>query len=341
MAEMVESRRQLCTESGHSCQRVAYATKGSERGLIMRLVIALAAVAAASCAPLALRHLPTEPLVLKAPGHLDFLAVDGATVWATNQSRLEHWSTKGRLASVQLAEPCGAMVVHSKFVWVADCKEKAVYKIDVRTAETVAVVHTGLASPDGETNVVAGGGSIWVPSDTSGRIARINPSSHRVIASVSVDPGTHYLAFGMDSLWAVSSSKQSLQQINPKTNTVVRRISLGRGPGFLAAGEGAVWVQEQLDGTVARIDPGTGKVTGRVKVGNSLKWGDIDTGGGRVWLRTTDDQTYAIIDPRTLAITARVANASGSGAIRYAGNGVWTSEHDLETLTWWDFGRPH
>jgi virginiamycin B lyase len=303
----------------------------------MRLTIALAAMATASCASTALRPIETEPLVLNAPGHLDFLAVDGPTVWATNESRLERWSRKGRLASVQLGEPCGAMAVHSRFVWVADCKEKAVYKIDGRTAQIVAVVRTGLASPDGETNVVAGGGSIWVPSDTSGRIVRIDPSSNQVIASVSVDPGTHYLAFGMASLWAVSSSQRSLQQIDPRTNTVVRRVALGRGPGFLAVGEGAVWVQEQTDGTVARIDPTTGNVTGRVKVGKTLKWGDIDTGGGQVWLRTTDDQAYAIIDPRTLAITARVGKASGSGAIRYAGNGAWTSAHDVHTLSWWGF----
>jgi virginiamycin B lyase len=307
----------------------------------MGFTIALAAMATASCASIALRPIGTEPLVLNAPGHLDFLAVDGATVWATNESRLERWSTKGRLASVQLREPCGAMAVHSRFVWVADCKEKAVYKIDRRTAQILAVVRTGLASPDGETNVVAGGGSIWVPSDTSGRIVRIDPLSHQVIASVSVDPGTHYLAFGMASLWAVSSSQQSLQQIDPRTNTVVRRIALGRGPGFLAAGEGAVWVQEQTDGTVARVDPTTGNVTGRVKVGKTLKWGDIDTGGGQVWLRTTDDQTYATIDPHTLAITARVGKASGSGAIRYAGNGVWTSEHDVHTLSWWGFQPRH
>jgi DNA-binding beta-propeller fold protein YncE len=305
----------------------------------MKFMIALAAMATASCASTALQPIQTEPLVLNAPGHLDFLAVDGATVWATNESRLEQWSTKGRVASVQLREPCGAMAIDSRFVWVADCKEKAIYKIDGTTARIVAVVRTGLASPDGETNVVAGAGSIWVPSDASGRIARINPISHKVIASVLVDPDTHYLAFGMGSLWAVSSSRQSLQQIDPRTNRVVRRITLGRGPGFLAAGEGAIWIQEQTDGTVARVDPMTGKVTGRVKVGETLKWGDIDTGGGQVWLRTTDDQTFAIIDPRTVAITTRVGKPSGSGAIRYAGNGVWTSQHDVQTLSWWSF-RP-
>jgi len=312
-----------------------------ERGRAMKLAIALAAMATASCASTTLRPIGTEPLVLNAPGYLDFLAVDGATVWATNESRVEHWSTKGRLASVQLRQPCGTMAVHAQSVWVADCKEMAIYKIDRRTGQIESIVRTGLASPDGETNVVAGAGSIWVPSETFGKIARIDPLSNRVVASVSVDPGTHYLAFGMGSLWAVSSSQQSLQQIDPRTNTVVRRVTLGRGPGFLAAGEGAVWVQEQTDGTVARIDPTRGTVTGRVKVGKNLKWGDIDTCDGRIWLRTTDDQTYAIIDPRTLAILARMGKANGSGAIRYTDKGVWTSEHDVNTLSWWGFPTGH
>jgi streptogramin lyase len=91
-----------------------------------------------------------------------------------------------------------------------------------------------------------------------------------VVASISADPGSFYLAFGFDALWAVSSTQQSLQRIDPKTNAVVKKVKLGLQPGFLSAGEGAVWVQEQGDGTVARIDPQTVEVSGRVKVGKSL-----------------------------------------------------------------------
>jgi DNA-binding beta-propeller fold protein YncE len=99
-----------------------------------------------------------------------------------------------------------------------------------------------------------------------------------------------------------------------------------------------VWVQEQGDGTVARIDPASGEVSGRVKVGEVLKWGDIDTGGGKLWLRTTEDQTFVVIDPKSMAITARVGKAEGSGALRYTKAGLWTSAHDVHTLSWW--GRP-
>lgn len=289
---------------------------------------------AAGCVLPAVAHAQTAQ-VIEVPGFADFLAVEGKTVWATNRGRVEHWSRKGKLAEVAMAHPCGAMALSDHTLWVADCKEGALKRIDTRSATITATIPTGIANPKGELNVVEGAGSIWVASDGKGVISRIDPATNAVIASITVDPGTFYLAFGYGALWAVSSDQQSVQRIDPQTNTVTARTALGKMPGFLAVGEGAVWVQEQGDGTLARIDRTTGAVSGRVKVGENLKWGDIDTGGGKVWLRTTDDQQFAVIDPSTLAIRARVGAAAGSGALRYTKAGVWTSAHDKHTLSWW------
>lgn len=273
--------------------------------------------------------------VIDVPGFADFLAVEGKTVWATNRGRVEHWSRKGKLAEVPMAHPCGAMALSHHTLWVADCKEGTLKRIDTRSATITATIPTGIANPKGELNVVEGAGSIWVASDGKGVISRVDPATNAVIASITVDPGTFYLAFGYGALWAVSSDQQSVQRIDPQTNTVTVRTALGKMPGFLAVGEDAVWVQEQGDGTLARVDKTSGAVSGRVKVGENLKWGDIDTGGGKVWLRTTDDQQFAVIDPSTLAIRARVGAAAGSGALRYTKAGVWTSAHDKHTLSWW------
>ena len=297
---------------------------------LARGVAALLLLAATAPAPLA-----REEQVLAVPGFADFLAVDGDGVWATNKGRVERWARQGKRAEVAMTAPCGAMAIAAASLWVADCKDRTLVRIDLRTARRTAAIATGIANPQGETNVVAGAGSIWVPSDDAGKIARVDPANDTVVASIAVDPGTHYLAFGFGSLWAVSSKAQSLQQIDPRTNAVVSRVALGRQPGFLAAGEGAVWVQEQGDGTVARIDPRAGTVSGRIKVGASLLYGDIDTGGGIVWLRTTADQTFVAIDPRSLKILARIGKPSGSGALRHTGTGLWTSAHDLHTLSWW------
>lgn len=301
----------------------------------MRKLRALVVALAASAGSIPLAVQAQEEQVIQVPGFADFLAVDGKSVWTTNAGRVERWSRKGRLAEVAMSKPCGAMAILNGSLWVADCKENALVRIDTRTARKTATIPTGLAST-GELNVVAGAGSIWVASDNSaGAVSRVDPATNAVIATIPVNPGTWYLAFGYGSVWAVSSDKQSIQRIDPATNTVVKTTALGKQPGFLAAGEGAVWVQEQGDGTVVRIDPNSGDVTGRIKVGAVLKYGDIDTGAGMVWLRTTEDQTFVAIDPKSMTVRARVGKAEGSGALRFTKAGLWTSAHDVHTLTWW------
>lgn len=296
-----------------------------------RAVMAVAGLALVSASTASAQ----EERVLNVPGFADFLAVDGSSVWTTNSGRVERWSNKRKLAEVAMTHPCGAMAVAFGSLWVADCKDGTLNRIDLKTARKTAVIATGIANPKGELNVVAGAGSIWVASDQKGVIARVDPASNGVTNSIQVDPGTYYLAFGLGSLWAVSSDRQSLQKIDPETNAIVKRTALGREPGFLVAGEGAVWVQEQGDGKLARIDPVTGEVSGRVKVDETLKYGDIDAGGGKIWLRTTAGQTFVVIDPKTLAIRARVGKGTGSGALRYTRQGVWTTSHDVHTMSWW------
>jgi len=277
--------------------------------------------------------------VIDVPGFADFLVVDGDTVWATNDGRIEQWSVEGKRASVAVPKPCGTMAIAFGSLWVANCKDGDVYRIDPATAQVVARIPVGLG-PSGELNVVAGAGSIWAPSETAGTIARIDPATNAVATTIKVADGTSYQAFGYDALWVASGKGGSLQRIDPQANAVTHTVALGEMPGFLAAGEGAVWIQEQGDGTLARIDPATVTVTARIKVGDNLKWGDIDTGGGKVWLRTTDDQMFAVIDPQTLTVVARHGKASGSGALRYTPTGVWTSAHDLQTMSWWT-GSPN
>ena len=295
-----------------------------------RAVIAVASSLIATAATAA----PAEQ-VLTVPGFADFITVDGESVWVTNKGRVERWSRQGKQAEVALPKPCGTMALTPGALWVADCGAKTISRIDTATNKIVAVIPTGLASPDGEMNVVAGAGSVWVASDATGVVSRIDPATNKVVATAKVEPGSCYLAFGLDALWVVSAASQTLQKVDPVTNAAVWTTKLGRAPGFLAAGEGSVWVQEQGDGTLARIDPKSGAITGRAQIDKTLKWGDIDTGSGRVWLRTTLGQTFVVVAADSLAILARVGKAEGSGALRYTPAGIWTSAHDVHTLTFW------
>lgn len=300
----------------------------------MRRTIAVALMSVALGAASSAQAQAMNEKVIDVPGFADFLVVDGDTVWTTNDGRIEQWSVSGKRASVTVPKPCGTMAIAFGSLWVANCKDGDVYRIDTATAQVVAKIPAGVG-PSGELNVVAGAGSIWAPSETTGTIARIDPSMNAVVSTVKVADGASYQAFGFDALWVASGKGGTLQRVDPKSNALTHTVELGEMPGFLAAGEGAVWIQEQGDGTVARIDPATVAVTARIKVGDNLKWGDIDTGGGKVWLRTTDDQMFAVIDPQTLTVSARHGKASGSGALRYTPTGVWTSAHDNHTMSWW------
>jgi len=205
-----------------------------------------------------------KPVVLTVPGFADFLAIDGDTVWATNRFAVEQWSLKGLKAATPMSRPCGGMSVDYGSLWVADCPENAVKRIDVKTGKLLAVISTGIANNmEGELNTVTGAGSAWIASEASGKIARIDAATNKVIASIPTAPGSWYLTYGLGALWAVSGKEQLLSRIDPATNTVTGTVALGKTPGFLVAGEGAVWVQEQGDGTVARIDPATMTVTMR------------------------------------------------------------------------------
>ncbi|MEO0033894.1 MAG: hypothetical protein RIS94_3652, partial [Pseudomonadota bacterium] len=177
--------------------------------------IAFALIAAAL--PLAAHA--KAPHVQTVPGFADFLAVDGKTVWTTNKGRVERWSRKGKLAEVPLAHPCGAMAIAAGSLWVANCADGTLNRIDMRTAKIVATIPTGIANQkEGELNVVAGAGSVWLASDAKGLISRVDPATNAVIATIPVDPETSYMAFGFGAVWAVSLPQQSLQKIDPATN---------------------------------------------------------------------------------------------------------------------------
>ncbi|KAK0338724.1 hypothetical protein LTR94_037409, partial [Friedmanniomyces endolithicus] len=76
------------------------------------------------------------------------------------------------------------MAVANGALWVADCKEGALKRIDTRTAQITATIPTGIANPFGELNVVSGAGSIWVSSDGKGVVSRIDPATNSVIATI-------------------------------------------------------------------------------------------------------------------------------------------------------------
>jgi streptogramin lyase len=103
---------------------------------------------------------------------------------------------------------------------------------------------------------LAGYGAGSVESYT---LARIDPASRRVVATVRLDarhlPGD--LVIGDGAVW-VFAGGGLLQRIDPVGNQVVYTLAVGPDgvdDGRLAVGAGAVWLSDAEARTLIRIDP--------------------------------------------------------------------------------------
>lgn len=285
--------------------------------------------------PIATRALAT----LSIPGYADFLAADGEMVWVTNDKRVEllRRDAPRPIATVAVPAPCGAMVTAFGALWVANCSDSSVYRIDLTSRAIVARIKTGLADTEGELSLAAGAGSIWVLSDAGGTLTRVDHTTNAVAARIAVAPHSYAVAFGFGSAWvtnttsALPNANGSVQRVDPGTNRVVATIAVGDTPRFLAAGEGAIWTLNQRDGTVSRVDPLTNTLSATIDVGMKGSGGDIDAGGGVVWVRGKS-VLLSSIDAATNRVRETFGPPSGSGAVRVAGRNVWVTAHDTHRV---------
>ena len=114
--------------------------------------------------------------------------------------------------------------------------------------------------------IAYGAGSIWVASPDARSVARISPSSRRVVASVLLDRPAQGLAATKRSLWAVGSSRGdsslTLDRIDPTFDTAarVRRLPMvvAGDSGSITAGRNSVVVAPRA-GYLTRIDARSGR----------------------------------------------------------------------------------
>jgi virginiamycin B lyase len=277
-------------------------------------------------------------VTLKVPGFADFLVADGNAVWTTNQGRVEKLESDHPrpVATVPVPNPCGAMEIGFGALWVANCRDSSLYRIDLKAARVTAVIPTGLADPNGELSIAVGAGSVWLLTNEDGILSRLDPHTNRVSTRIKVAPFSYAAEFGFGSVWITNTGKAgsgngSVQRIDPGMNRVISTIQVGPIPRFLAAGEGGVWILNQGDGSVSRIDPSSNMVVATIKLGVDGPGGDIATGAGAVWVRATKI-LLSMIRPETNRVVDQLGPPAGSGAVRVAGKFVWVTAHDIHTV---------
>ena len=199
----------------------------------------------------------------------------------------------------------------------------AVAVVDAATAHLL-----GSVSVDSRPAAIAyGAGSIWVSYPDARSVARISPSSRRVVASIPLDRSAQGLAATNGSLWAVGSSPTdtalTLDQIDPTFDTVarVRRLPMvvAGDSGSIAAERDSIVVAPRA-GYLTRIDARSGRVLGRPIDPNASPTA-VAQGFGSSWLAYREANLVVRVDASGAITTIPVGR--GPSAIMVGRSAVW------------------
>ena len=153
-------------------------------------------------------------------------------------------------------------------------------------------------------------GSVWVTSSGEGKVYRVDPKLHTVIATVSVAATPRFTTVSDDSIWVLSQSDGSIARISPKENRVTATIQAKvPGPGGdIAYGGGYIWAA--ANGTpLIRIDPTTNRVM--EEYGNYKGADAIRFGFGSVWVSDHGNGDVWRIDPAKIGWPQDKAKPNG------------------------------
>jgi virginiamycin B lyase len=127
-----------------------------------------------------------------------------------------------------------------------------------------------------------GAGALWVGTQTTDDVYRIDPATNAV-QTIPVGHGGEICADpNADGVWVANNLADSVSRLDPDTGAVTLTVRVPAKPTDLVRGpDGLEWVASTGAGKVTRIDPKTGDVVGTIDTGGRPFV--IRAGFGSVW----------------------------------------------------------
>jgi YVTN family beta-propeller protein len=219
-------------------------------------------------------------------GHTaDWVTITDKKVWAgsTGPNAVNEIDPKtNAVFTIELpGRPCAGLASDKQNVWIPLCgPTPQLAKVDIKTRRISGVFPVG--PPQGEGGITIGAGSVWLVTDKTGSLARIDPATGAVIKVIQLPAGSYNPVFSDGMVWVTRVDGAEVSVVDPKTNTVVSTIAVGPKPRFTAAGAGAVWTLNQGDGTLSRIDT-TRREAATAPLETPGPGGDVAFFDKRVW----------------------------------------------------------
>ncbi|MGZ4132965.1 MAG: hypothetical protein ACXVWF_07945, partial [Actinomycetota bacterium] len=134
--------------------------------------------------------------------------------------------------------------------------------------------------------------SVWVLSEDSGNLLKVDPTAGTLAASIFVGNGAHDLAVTDTVVWIANPSARTVTPVSVATGVLGQAISLP-GADSVATFGSVIWVVDRAGDRVFPVDLSTGSVEGAISVGKGPT--RIRIGEGVLWVADATQVTR--IDP--------------------------------------------
>ncbi|MCX6596519.1 MAG: hypothetical protein NTV70_09140 [Acidobacteria bacterium] len=207
--------------------------------------------------------------------------------------------------------------------WVANRTLGTLLRLDGKTNKAAEPVKE-FKQPCGLLNAF---GSLWVTQCGDMTVARVEPKSGKVTATLPYGTGsaTPAIASTEDSIWLLSDDKTTLSRIDPQDNAVVSELRLPAGCRSLVSAAGSLWIASPTDNKLLRINPRTNLVEQRIEVlgrPSAAVFGD-----NSIWVLAAADGKVVRIDPKTNKSTATIdlGIPDAEGSLAFSDGSLWVS----------------
>jgi virginiamycin B lyase len=309
------------------------------RNLLRAVMVAtlLASPAASHAAGEAVTPRPIAELVPAATIHVgktaDRVAITADAVWVGSTGpyavhRIDP-NTNRRVATVKLrGEPCAGLASGFGSLWIPLCGRPGLARVDLKANKLLGVLEVGPAAAEG--GVATSQDSVWMVTDKSGSLARIDPNTGKVRQTVRLPPGSYNPHYSDGQIWVTRAAGSELTSVDAATGAILATTATGPGPRFLTACAGAVWTLNQGDGSLTRIDVRTRQATKTIALGTPGHGGDISFGAGMVWTSAIK-VPLSVIDAASASLLCQWAGPGGD-ALGIGHGAIWLTDYRAGTI---------
>jgi streptogramin lyase len=233
----------------------------------------------------------------------EYVAASGDRIYAVDEARQEALfidpSTNAVDGSLRIGAPALGIAFVEGDAWVADAAGSSVARIDLGDGEILSRIP--VPSP---TRIAAGEEAVWALSPGDRSLARIDPRTNLLVATIRFPAVPEDVAVGEGAVWVSHPTAGSISRVDPETNEVAAsiRLATGEAPLFIETGEGGVWVLSLA--SILRIDPETNAVDasvplelGRHPGPEPLVLGGLAVGEGAAWVADTYSGEVLRVEP--------------------------------------------